>query len=98
MSGAIIVRGRIAEHLRREAEKLGASIDEFLVELLSQSLDPKDRAVEYVEAAEELLEQAREELGKGDVKQAAEKLWGARSFNDKGLSLLEGGEKNLQPW
>lgn len=42
-----------------EAERLGLSGDEYLVEVLSKSLDPRDRALEYVEATEELLEKAR---------------------------------------
>ncbi len=74
---AIIIRGRVAKRVKEEAEKLGVSVDEYVIELLSQGLDPKDRAVEHVEAAKELLRDAREELEKGDARQAAEKLWGA---------------------
>ncbi len=48
----IVVRGRLAKRLREEAEKLGVSVDEYVVELLSQHLDPKDKAMEYAEAAE----------------------------------------------
>ncbi len=76
----IIVRGRLAQRVREEAEKLGISVDEYVVELLSQGLDPRDRAIEYIEAAESLLGEAREELRKGDVRQAAEKTWGAVSL------------------
>ncbi len=77
---AIVVRGRLARRVREEAGKQGVTPEEYLVELLSQGLDPKDRAVEYIEAAMELLEEAREELGKGNVRQAAEKLWGAAAL------------------
>jgi len=67
---AIIVQGLVLDSIprvvleiaRREAEKLGMSIDEYLVELVSQSLDPKNRVREYIEAAKELLEQSVEEL------------------------------------
>lgn len=34
--------------MREEAEKLGISADEYLVELLSQGLDPKNKALEYI--------------------------------------------------
>ncbi len=83
MSEAIVVRGWLTRRVKEEAEKLGVSVEEYLVELLSQGLDPKDRAVEYVDAAESLLDEAREELGKGNVRQAAEKLWGATALTVK---------------
>ena len=80
MSTTITLPRVIVERIRREAERLGLSLDEYLVELLSQSLDPRDRAREYAEAAKELLEQARRELEKGNVRQAAEKAWGATAL------------------
>jgi len=55
---AILVRGRLARLLRECVEKLGVSIDEYLVELLTQDLNSKDRAREYVEVAQELLNEA----------------------------------------
>lgn len=70
----IVVRGRLAKRVKEEAERLG--VNEYLVELLSQGLDPRNRAVEYIEAAKGLLEEARDELNKGNVRQAAEKVWG----------------------
>ena len=90
---AIIVRGRLAERIRGEAEKQGVGVEEYLVELLSQSLDPKDRATEYAEAALDLLEQAREELEKGDVRQAAEKLWGAAALAVKAYAYWREGRR-----
>lgn len=68
---------RIVELARREAEKRGISLEEYLVDLIVQGLDPRDRALECIEAAKELLGEAREELGKDVVQQAAEKIWGA---------------------
>ena len=65
---------RIAEKVRQEAKKQGLSIEEYVIEILSQGLDPSSRTASYIEAAETLLEQAREELRRGDVRQAAEKL------------------------
>ena len=89
----IVVRGRLARRVREEAEKLGVSVDEYLVELLSQGLDPRDKAVEYIEAAEELLEEARKELEKGNVRQAAEKLWGASALAVKAYAYWREGKR-----
>ena len=90
----IVVRGRLAKRVREEAEKLGISVDEYLVELLSQGLDPKEKAVEYIEAAEELLKEAREELSEGNVRQAAEKLWGTAALAVKAYAYWR-DEKRL---
>ncbi len=93
MSGTVTLRGWLAERVRREAERLGVSVEEYLVELLSQSLDPKDRAVEYVKAAGDLLEEARVELGEGNVRQAAEKLWGAAALAVKAYAYWRDGKR-----
>ncbi len=65
---------------RGTAERLGATLEEYILELLSNGADPAERAGGYAEAAEALLEQAREELERGDVRRAAEKLWGAAAL------------------
>ena len=94
MAETLVIRGRLAKRVREEAEKLGVSVDEYLVDLLSQGLDPRDRALEYVETAEELLEEARKELDKGNVRQAAEKLWGATALAVKAYAYRK-SEKRL---
>ena len=68
---------RIAERVRREAEKQGLAPEEFILEAITRDLDPDERAREYIESASALLEQAKEELQKGDLRQASEKVWGA---------------------
>ena len=93
MSQAIVVRGRPARRIREEAERLGVSVDEYLVELLTQGLDPKDRAAEYIDAAQDLLGEARGELGKGNVRQAAEKLWGAAALAVKAYAYWRDGRR-----
>ena len=45
----------IMRRLRREAEKLGVNLEEYPLRALSQSLDPRDRAIEYVETAKRAL-------------------------------------------
>ena len=89
----IVVRGRLARRIREEAGKLGISVDEYIVELLSQGLDPRERAIEYIDAAEELLREAREELSKGNVRQAAEKLWGATALAVKAYAYWKDGKR-----
>ena len=84
---------RIAEKVRQEAEKQGLSIEEYVIEILSQGLDPSSRAASYIEAAETLLGQAREELGRGDVRQAAEKLWGAAALAIKAYASWREGRR-----
>jgi len=83
----LFIRGHLAKRLRDEAEKRGFSVEEYLVEVLSQGLDPRDRAQEYISAAEDLLEEAEEELRKGNARQAAEKLWGAAALVVKAYAL-----------
>jgi len=80
---AVLLPRSIVEYVRREAEKLGLSLEEYIVDVLVQGLDPRDRAVEYIEAAKELLEEAREELKKGNIRQAAEKIWGTATLAAK---------------
>lgn len=89
----IVVRGRLARRVREEAERLGMSSDEYLVELVMQGLDPRDKAREYIDVAKELLRDAREELGKGDVRQAAEKLWGAVALAIKAYAWWREGRR-----
>jgi len=72
---------------------LGMSSDEYLLELVTQGLDPKDRALEYVEAAKDLLTQAQEELRKDNIKQAAEKVWGATALAVKAYALWKEGRR-----
>ena len=68
---------RIAERIRRKAEKQGLAPEEYILEAITRDLDPDERAREYIESASALLEQAKEELQKGDLRQASEKVWGA---------------------
>ena len=70
----------LVERLEREARKAGLSFEEYLLELALRDLDPSERIREYLEASKSLLEQAREELGKDNVRQAAEKLWGVAAL------------------
>lgn len=93
----ISIPSKTAQRVREEARKLGASVEEYVLELITQGLDPKDKAVEYVEAAEELVERAEDELKKGDVRQAAEKVWGAAALADKAYAWCRDGRRLTSP-
>lgn len=80
MGRAVVLPKSIAKLVEREARRLGISVEEYLAEVLSAGLDSAGRAREYIKVAEDLLAQAREELAKGDTRQAAEKLWGATAL------------------
>ncbi|RLG85950.1 MAG: hypothetical protein DRO39_04385 [Thermoprotei archaeon] len=83
----------VAKRILEEAQRLGITPEEYLLELVTQSLDPRDKAVEYIEAAEELLGEAEEELQKGGVRQAAEKLWGAVALAVKAYAYWRDGRR-----
>ena len=78
----------IVERARKEAKKLGISLEEYLLELISRDLDPKNRAIEYIKVSEELLEQARDELRKDNVRQAAEKVWRTTALAVKAYAIF----------
>ncbi len=65
------------EELRGKAGERGPSVEEFLADVITLGLDPEDRAKKYIDVALELLEQAREELERNDLRQASEKIWGS---------------------
>lgn len=87
----ILLKGTIAERLKKEAEKLDMNLEEFLLEFFTQNLDPKDRAKEYITVAKEMLVQAKEEISEDDYRQAAEKIWGAAALTVKAYAFWKEG-------
>ncbi len=83
----------VVERLEREARKAGLSLEEYVLELILQGLDPRDRARVYVEVAEDLLRWAREELGGGNVRQVAEKVWSAAALSIKAYAEWREGRR-----
>ncbi len=51
------------------------------------------KSTNYLEEAKKFLEQAKEELKKGDVRQAAEKVWGAAALAIKAHALAKEGKR-----
>ncbi len=68
-------------------------VDELAIELLTQDVDPKTKVKDYVEASMELLRQASIEVDKGDIRQAAEKIWGAVALSVKAYALWRDGRR-----
>ena len=89
----VVVKGVIARRLKEEAEKLNLTLEEYLLELLARNMDPKDRAREYITAASSLLVEAEEELEKGNVRQAAEKVWDAAALAVKASAFWREGKR-----
>ena len=56
------------------AKAEGIHIEELIVERLISDLDPKARVEVYWKMSKAYFRQAEEELAKGDLKQASEKL------------------------
>ncbi len=83
----------ILEKLEHEARKSGLGVEEYILELILENIDPEERVQEYIEAAKDLLEQSREEIDKGNIRQAAEKIWGATALAIKAYAELVEGKK-----
>ena len=95
MNAVITVPERIAKRIREKARRLGMTSQEYLVELVTQGLDPNERLVEYVESAKELLRQSHEGLERGDVRQATEKAWGVAALAVKAYAEWREGRRGL---
>ena len=89
MANDVIIKlpQRIAKRLEEEARKRGAILEEYLLELIAIDLDPAEMAKEYIEVSKNLVEEAKEELKKDDVRQAAEKAWGAAALAVKAYAI-----------
>ena len=93
MVDKVILPKSISKELSRRAREVGVSVEEYLADLLIQDPDPSERVKKYAEASLELLEQAKEELEKGDLRQASEKIWGATSLIIKAYALAKTGKR-----
>ena len=92
-SEALVVPGALAKRLREEAKRLGVAPEELLADMLLRDLDPPEASKTYIEAALQLLDEALVELGEGDVRQAAEKLWGAAALAVKAYAAWREGRR-----
>lgn len=86
--------GVLVEKLRRLSEERGVSVEELVIDKLLEEVDPENRGEVHWEMAREYLREAREELDRGDYRQANEKIWGAAVLAVKALAY-ERGRKRL---
>ena len=77
----------VIEELRRRAEEIGVSVDEYLLDLITRDSDPREAFDKYLRGARELLELAKEELMRNNLRQASEKIWGACALAIKAYVL-----------
>jgi len=89
----VTVPENILQRLKKEAEEKGISLEDYIIDLLTQSLDPKERAEEYAKASSELLKEAEEELKKDNIRQAAEKVWGSVALAIKAYAYWKEGKR-----
>ena len=92
----VVLSNRLYDRLREEAIKRGISVEEFIVDVLSKtlniSLDPSDEVELHLKLAEKFLSDAEVFLAKKDYVQASEKGWGAAAQAVKALAAREGRE------
>ncbi len=89
----LAVPEEILKLLRVRAEERGMTVDELVVEVATEGLDPESRARECARAARWLLAQARGELERGDLRQASEKIWGAAALAVKAHAYAAEGRR-----
>jgi len=87
----ITIPESIAKRIREAAERLGVTPEEYILDLVAKDLDPEERVREYIKDAHDLVAQAREELEKGDLRQASEKIWGTCALAIKAHAVTRRG-------
>jgi len=70
---------------------VGASIEEYLFDVLMSDEVPIERVKKYLEGVEELVMEARRELEEGNLRQASGKVWGACALAIKAHALAKKG-------
>jgi len=76
----------LARRLAEEAKRRGVSLEELILDELSELMDPVERSKAYWETAEHLLARAEKELAGGNLRQASEKIWGAAALAIKAVA------------
>ena len=83
----VLVPESAYEKLRRLAELRGATVEELVLDLVADDMTPAEVARAYWEVARSLLSRAEEELARGELRQASEKIWGAAALAVKAVAL-----------
>ena len=85
----------LSRRLSSEAARRGVDLEFLVLELLADVLceDERSKAEAYRSAAEHFLAKASEELSRGDLRQASEKIWGAAALAVKALAYEREGRR-----
>jgi len=93
MSVDLLLPRIIIEELKRKADEAGISIDEYLFDIIVRDSDPNIAIEKYLKGAQQLIEQAEEEIKKENLRQASEKVWGACALAVKAHALARKGAR-----
>ena len=72
---ALVISPPVAEAILKAAG--GRDVEEFLLSLVAEKLDPPERVQIYLKLYEKYLKEAEDLYAKNDLAQAGEKYWGA---------------------
>ncbi|OYT52018.1 hypothetical protein B6U66_02890 [Candidatus Bathyarchaeota archaeon ex4484_135] len=89
----VLVPESAYEKLRKLAELRGATVEELVLDLVADDMTTAEAVEAYWEAAKGLLSEAEEELSKGDLRQASEKIWGSAALAVKAVALAREGRR-----
>jgi hypothetical protein len=93
---SLIVPSKIERKLKEEAERKGASEEEFVLKILSKALDepldPDELVEVHLKLLEKYMNEAEDFLKKGDYVQASKKVWKAAAQAVKALAAKDGRE------
>ncbi len=89
----IVLPRALADRLREEARTRGVALEDLVVEILAADAPESVIAEAYWEAAEILFRQASEELERGDLRQASEKIWGSAALAVKAVACRRDGRR-----
>ncbi len=92
----IMLGEKLYKKLETETDKMGVSVEEFITDILSRTLnvplDPGDRVEFHLRLCEKYLHESEELLARGNYVQASEKAWRAAVQIVKALAAREGRE------
>ncbi len=82
------------EKLVKLAEKEGAiNVEDLILSMVVNDMDRGEASNAYWEASQELMREAEEELSKGDLRQASEKIWGSAALAVKAVAQMLDGAR-----
>ena len=92
----IMLSEKLYKKLETETDKMGVSVEEFITDALSRTLnvllDPGDRVEFHLRLCEKYLHESEELLAGGNYVQASERAWRAAVQIVKAVAAREGRE------